>query len=283
MRNPLSAILQSADSIFTTLTEYQTSQNQSISALLDSTLESASIITLCAQQQNRILNDILTLSKLDSGLLPVAASLAQPEAIARDTLKMFEGELHSNRIEWNFVVEDTYKHYRIDWVMIDPSRLSQAIKFTRNVGHSITASVGATESKPPSIAGQNIAWFPSKNSDAKRDLTLDPEWGKGQQVFLSFAIRDTGRGLSDEEKKKLFHRFSQASPRTHVEFAAGGSGLGLFISRELTELQGGEIGVASESGKGSRLDLGSYDLFHALAGRQIKGISREIGCSLYQL
>ncbi|KAL8682877.1 MAG: hypothetical protein Q9186_001123 [Xanthomendoza sp. 1 TL-2023] len=279
------------DSISTTLTEYQTSKSQSISALLDSTLESASIITLCAQQQNRILNDILTLSKLDSGLLPVAASRAQPEAIARDTLKMFEGELQSNSIEWNFVVEETYKHYKIDWVMIDPSRLSQilinlmtnvstpvaeisaipcpssahdwglspdttqyaelaqAIKFTRNVGHSITASVGATEAKPPSIAGRNIAWFPSKNSDAKRDLTQDPEWGKGQQVFLSFAIRDTGRGLSDEEKKKLFHRFSQASPRTHVEF--GGSGLGLFISRELTELQGGEIGVASDSGKGS--------------------------------
>lgn len=47
----------------------------------------------------------------------------------------------------------------------------------------------------------------------------------------------------------LFNRFSQATPRTHVQY--GGSGLGLFISRELTELQGGEIGVASESGKGS--------------------------------
>ncbi|KAL8808243.1 MAG: hypothetical protein Q9200_004364 [Gallowayella weberi] len=125
MRNPLSAILQSADSISTTITDYQTSKNQSISDLLDSTIESASIITLCAQQQNRILNDILTLSKLDSGLLPVAASLAQPEAIARDTLKMFEGELHSNGIEWNFVIEETYKQYKIDWVMIDPSRLSQ--------------------------------------------------------------------------------------------------------------------------------------------------------------
>ncbi|KAL8734588.1 MAG: hypothetical protein Q9166_001488 [cf. Caloplaca sp. 2 TL-2023] len=257
MRNPLSAILQSADSISTTLADFQASPKDSVSDLLDSTLESASIITLCAQQQSRILNDVLTLSKLDSGLLPVAASLSRPLIIAQNTLKMFEGELQANNIEWKFIIEDSYKHHDIDWVMVDPSRLSQvlinlmtnAIKFTRNVGHSITMSVGAADQKPPCIAGEKMYWFPSKNSNAKRDLTLDSEWGQGQQVFLSFAVRDTGRGLSDEEKKKLFHRFSQASPRTHVEF--GGSGLGLFISRELTELQGGEIGVASQSGKGS--------------------------------
>jgi CheY-like chemotaxis protein len=62
-------------------------------------------------------------------------------------------------------------------------------------------------------------------------------------------VKDSGCGLTPEEKKKLFNRFAQASPRTHVEY--GGSGLGLFISRQLAELQGGEIGVASESGVGS--------------------------------
>lgn len=68
-------------------------------------------------------------------------------------------------------------------------------------------------------------------------------------MYLYFAVKDTGRGLSDDEKTRLFHRFSQASPRTHVQY--GGSGLGLFISRELTELQGGEIGVASTADEGS--------------------------------
>jgi len=72
------------------------------------------------------------------------------------------------------------------------------------------------------------------------------------KVYLladSIQVQDSGCGLTPEEKKKLFNRFSQASPRTHVQY--GGSGLGLFISRQLTELQGGEIGVASESGVGS--------------------------------
>lgn len=49
--------------------------------------------------------------------------------------------------------------------------------------------------------------------------------------------------------KLLFLRFSQASPKTCAQY--GGSGLGLFISRELTELQGGQIGVHSAASQGS--------------------------------
>src|SRR5277367_1882483 len=80
-------------------------------------------------------------------------------------------------------------------------------------------------------------------------MTAGEDWGTGKEIYLYFAVKDTGRGLDENEKKLLFLRFSQASPRTHIQY--GGSGLGLFISRELTELQGGEIGVASERGIGS--------------------------------
>lgn len=83
----------------------------------------------------------------------------------------------------------------------------------------------------------------------RTEQVFGSDWGDGEELFIEFAVRDTGRGLTPEEKKLLFQRFSQASPRTHVTY--GGSGLGLFISRELTELQGGEIGVSSEAGKGS--------------------------------
>jgi hypothetical protein len=92
-----------------------------------------------------------------------------------------------------------------------------------------------------------VSFFPSRSK--REDQTLGHDWGKGEEIYLEFTVQDTGRGLSEDEKKLLFQRFSQASPRTHVTY--GGSGLGLFISRELTELQGGEIGVSSEAGKGS--------------------------------
>ena len=71
----------------------------------------------------------------------------------------------------------------------------------------------------------------------------------GESLYVYFAVTDTGRGLEQDETTRLFNRFAQASPRTHVQY--GGSGLGLFISRELSEMQGGEIGVESKKGEGS--------------------------------
>jgi CheY-like chemotaxis protein len=82
------------------------------------------------------------------------------------------------------------------------------------------------------------------------DHHLKDDWKKGSDlIFIRFSVKDTGRGLSEEERGSLFTRFSQASPRTHIHY--GGSGLGLFISRRLTELQGGAIGLESEPKKGS--------------------------------
>lgn len=68
-------------------------------------------------------------------------------------------------------------------------------------------------------------------------------------MYLTFSVHDTGSGLTDEERALLFQRFTQASPETHVNY--GGSGLGLFICRKLTELQGGQITVQSRHGEGS--------------------------------
>ncbi|KAI0895868.1 hypothetical protein F4806DRAFT_74021 [Annulohypoxylon nitens] len=260
MRNPLSAILQCADEIAGTLANLNPSENteqgKSLKLAIENCLEAASTITLCASHQKRIVDDILTLSKLDSQLLLVTPVDVQPYAVVQRVLKMFESELNTNGIEMKFQVKNRYFDLGVDWVKLDPSRLLQvlinlmtnAIKFTQaRPNRSIVVTLDAS-SEATNMSEFGVEYFPSDRAD-KDDLTDHSEWGNGEKINLHFSVQDTGRGLDEHERKLLFQRFSQATPRTHVQY--GGSGLGLFISRILTELQGGQIGVTSQKGIGS--------------------------------
>ena len=257
MRNPLSAILQCADEISATLSDFRSSGSERISTeLVNSNIDAAQTIALCAQHQKRIVDDVLDLSKIDSAMLMVTPVDVQPLNVVQTALKMYEGEVQTAGITMEFVVSDSFKELDIDWVKLDPSRVLQvlinlttnAIKFTTTENkRTITVILAASRGRPSADKEPLVSFFPTRSK--RIDQTRGPDWGDGEEVYLQFAVQDTGRGLNDEEKKLLFQRFSQASPRTHVQY--GGSGLGLFISRELTELQGGEIGVASEAGKGS--------------------------------
>lgn len=266
MRNPLSAMVQCADSITTSLAEmaaitqpavssWQPEVKDTLGSLIDGSHDAIQTIISCLAHQRRIVDDILTLSKLDSKLLLITPVKVRPVAMVQDALKMFESEAQKAKVRLEFRQDQSVSDLGVDYVLLDPSRvlqvlinlLTNAIKFTRNQPtRNVIVSLSASKHRP-SDNGNSAQYVPTKT--LREDFLGAPEWVGGDVIYLYFSVEDTGCGLTTEEMSKLFMRFSQASPKTYIEY--GGSGLGLFISRELVELQGGEIAVASEAGVGS--------------------------------
>ncbi|KAL5113421.1 hypothetical protein ACEQ8H_008689 [Pleosporales sp. CAS-2024a] len=262
LRNPLSAVLQCAESAIATLETLQklhpptdpiTVMSNSFDEDIASAIDSIQTIMTCSLHQKRVIDDVLTLSKLDSELILVTPIKVQPIIVVLEALKMFDVECRQLGIELEFHVDDSAREF--EWVMLDSSRLLQvlinlltnAIKFTKNnCGQKITVEFGGSWIRPPDV------WedFSFRTDDQMRvNILEEPGWGNGTKAYLWIKVRDTGCGMSDEEQKKLFSRFTQATPRTHVTY--GGSGLGLFISKTLASLQGGAIGVSSVKDSGS--------------------------------
>lgn len=183
----------------------------------------------------------------------ISPDKVQAPALIRKALKMYEAEIERAGIEATLCIEPTYEALNVDWVILDPSRLLQiminlltnSIKFTQYSDvRKIRFCVGASYQRP---TGQHhgISFVPPRYNRPCR--TPSQEWGHGEDIYIQIAVYDTGKGLDTDEMKVLFGRFQQASPKTYKQY--GGSGLGLFISRELCELQGGQIGVASVEGQ----------------------------------
>jgi signal transduction histidine kinase len=94
---------------------------------------------------------------------------------------------------------------------------TNAIKFTTTEKkRTITVSLAASTKPFSELDNRMVNYFPTRNKHS--DLTKEKDWGNGEEVYIHFAVQDTGRGLNEEEKKMLFLRFSQASPRTHVQY-----------------------------------------------------------------
>ncbi|KAF2680177.1 two component histidine kinase 1 [Lentithecium fluviatile CBS 122367] len=257
IRNPLSAVMHLAEEVKEVAQELGNTYTDAKDQVSD-ILDAADTILLCVSHQNTLVDDILSFSKLDSMMLSLVPREVRPKWDFSRALKVFHSEFKAKGIQFHYAMDYSFDELEVDYVVADLNRMKQvlvnlitnAIKFTarKNGERKITVSMGASLERPTSYP-PNVIFFGQDKDSFHIDSTISADWGNGPPLYLMVAVKDTGIGISRDDQVKLFERFRQATPKTQENY--GGSGLGLFISRKLCQLHGGDIGVASKKNEGS--------------------------------
>jgi signal transduction histidine kinase/HPt (histidine-containing phosphotransfer) domain-containing protein/ActR/RegA family two-component response regulator len=186
---------------------------------------SVSIVQSSAESLLQIIGDILDFSKIEAGRMELAPQDIDLRRLVEHTVGNYLGIASSKGLTLEAALDEKLAPAYV----ADPLRLRQilsnflsnAVKFTRTGGVTVQAERLATL------------------ADGRDRIAL--------------RVRDTGIGISDEQRGLLFQPFSQADSGTARNF--GGTGLGLAICRQLAEMMGGTIELASKPGQGSAFSL----------------------------
>lgn len=168
-----------------------------------------------------VINDILDISKVESGRLDIEEVQFDLSVVIRDVNKMLSFAAERKGLKYVSEVE----HLKNWKVMGDPGRLRQVMT------NLLTNSIKFT-------------------SDGSVTMTVKAMKETDEMVEVHFTVEDTGIGIEEEVRRKLFKPFSQADSSTARRF--GGTGLGLTISKNLVELMRGGITLESKLGVGTK-------------------------------
>ena len=168
-----------------------------------------------------LLNDILDLSKVEAGKLMLESVAFAVDTLVGDICSLFVQTANAKGLQ----IDTTWQGPTGSCYLGDPHRLRQML--SNLVGNAIKFT--------------DRGFVRIVVSEIER---------QSQNVVLLFSVSDSGIGITNEQQSRLFMPFSQADSSTTRQF--GGSGLGLSIVSRLAQLMGGEVGVDSQPGQGSR-------------------------------
>jgi signal transduction histidine kinase len=187
----------------------------------DERREYAQIVFNSGKSLLALLNDILDLSKVEAGRMEIAVADFQPAPLLQELSTLFGESVRRKGVaigaHWQGADD---AHY-----VSDPIRIRQMLT------NLIANAVKFTEHGSIQIEGRELG-------------------RRGVMSELEFSVIDTGMGIPPEKIEWLFKPFSQVD-NSNVR-RSGGTGLGLSIVRRIAQLMGGDAGVSSEFGRGSR-------------------------------
>lgn len=222
LRTPLNSIL-----ILSDLLKDNTAGNLSTSQI-----ENLSVINSSGKDLLNLITDILDISKIEAGKVEIYPEESVTERIFSDMDSLFRVQLEKKKITFNTrITDDCPRAIHTDIGKIEQvlkNFLSNAMKFTPESG-----TVNMTFSQP----------------DQEYQYTSSTLALLSPKEIIAIKIQDSGIGISEENKKKLFQSFQQADSSTSRKY--GGTGLGLYISKQLAYLMGGEVFFESTLNQGS--------------------------------
>ena len=182
--------------------------------------ETVNIIIRNCNNMSKIINDILDFSKIEAGKMTIER--------AKFNFRKFLDELL------------TFHLTKVN---------EKGLKLIANIAPDVPSYIITDEVSLGQVINNLLANALKFTSVGYIALEVSVNKRTSTQVELFFMVIDTGIGINDEEKERLFKSFSQVDGSITRRY--GGTGLGLSISKQLVELMGGQIRVDSEKGKGS--------------------------------
>src|SRR5947208_287443 len=193
----------------------------------------AKTIHSCGDDLIQLINDILDLSKIESGYISTDFINVRFSEITQFVETTFKHVSENKNLKFNIDIDPRLP----DVLETDVQRLNQILKNLLSNAFKFTEK-----------GGVQLRIYEANKSWRQSNSNLD----KAKKV-VAFEIKDTGIGISKDKQNIIFEAFQQAEGSTSRKY--GGTGLGLSISRGLADLLGGSIELESEAGYGSTFTL----------------------------
>ncbi|MBE7176746.1 MAG: response regulator [Mucilaginibacter polytrichastri] len=197
--------------------------------------ENLEILKFSAENLLFIINDILDFNKLESGRVEFERISFNLSELVHQCCNGLRAKAEEKQLQMTVHVDENLEREK---VIGDPARLTQILL------NLVNNAIKFTE-------------------EGKVEVTVTSTGQSAGKLFVRFQVADDGIGISPEKLKVIFEPFLQGSVATTRKY--GGTGLGLSIVKRLLELQGSQINVRSEPGKGS---VFSFDLIFLIETRE---------------